>query len=368
MSHDDFRFAAATPSDDLEIRKLVGGLAMPGAVAVRFGREPDYFLGTTIQGDPCDVLIARHAIDGALAAVMVRAARQVFINGQPRRVAYIGQIRVAPRFQGRWLMQRAVLELARLRDPTMPYLGVIAADNPVALGTIAGRRPPGSPRLARVARLRSLAFILHDRWQRPRTRLPVERGKPANQEELADFLHVHGHRRQFFPVVEREQLSDGRTYRGLRLEDLGIVRRDGSIAGVLGSWEQSGYKQETVAGYGPRLQRLRPGYDVLARLLGAPRLPRMGEAIRTAYGCLRCVVDDDPEVLRALLAAAKERARWQRQAFLMLAFDERDPQLRELGRSPHVTYRSDIFLGSFGGEDPAAVLDGRPAYIEIGTL
>ena len=80
------------------------------------------------------------------------------INGDEGRVAYIGQIRIAPRYQGRWLMQRAVLEMAQLHDPAMPYLGVIASDNAVALGTIAGRRPLGSPRLSHIARLASPAW------------------------------------------------------------------------------------------------------------------------------------------------------------------------------------------------------------------
>ena len=116
----EFRFARATRDDEPEIRALVGSVAMPGTVSVRFEREPDYFAGTTIQGDPCDVLIARHQPDDVLAAVMLRAERRVFINGQVRRVAYIGQIRVAPRFQGRWLMQRAVLELAARQQVEMP--------------------------------------------------------------------------------------------------------------------------------------------------------------------------------------------------------------------------------------------------------
>lgn len=364
----DFDFARATRDDEPEIRALVGGLAMPGRVSVRFEREPDYFLGTTTQGDPCDVLIARHQPDGALAAVMVRAERSVFINGEPARVAYIGQIRIAPRFQGRWLMQRAVLEVGELHDRAIPYLGVIARDNPVALGAIAGRRPPGAPALARVARLRSLALVLHDRWNRTGTSLPVEWGKQTNLEEVVEFLRSHGGRRQLFPVIERTHLTDGKTYRGLRLEDVRIVRRDGEIAGVLGSWDQSGYKQEIVAGYDAGLRRLRPGYDLLARLLGAPPLPRPGQPVRTAFGCLRCVADDDPDVLRALLIATRERARRQRQSFLMVAFDERDPLLRGLGRPLHVSYRSDVFLGSFSGEDVGATLDDRPADIEIGTL
>ena len=96
---------------------------MPGAVAVRFEREPDYFLGTTIMGDPCDVLIARHLPDGALAAVACAPSGACGSTGEPERVAYVGQIRVAPRFQGRWLIQRAAREVSELHDPSLPYLG-----------------------------------------------------------------------------------------------------------------------------------------------------------------------------------------------------------------------------------------------------
>jgi hypothetical protein len=363
-----FRFATATRADEPEIRALVGGLAMPGAVSVRFAREPDYFLGTTVQGDPCDVLIARHEPDDTLAALMVRAERRVYLDGEEARVAYIGQIRIAPRFQGRWLMQRAVLELGELHEQALPYTGVIAGDNAVALGTIAGRRPPGAPHVVRIARLRSLAFLLHDRFVRRRASLPVERGDDARLDEIVAFLREYGRRRQLFPVLERDHFRDGQTYRDLRLADLGVVRRDGRIAGVLGSWDQSAYKQEIVEGYSKRLRRLRPAYDLLALLMGAQRLPRPGAPIRTAFGCLRCLADDDPDVLAALLDHARERAARQGQAFLMVGFDDREPLLRSLGRPLTVTYQSDVFLGSFAGEGTAVDLDGRPVHVEIGAL
>ncbi len=363
-----FRFALACRDDEPEIRALVGSLAMPGAVSVRFEREPDYFLGATIQGDPCHVLIARHVPDGVLAAIAVCAERRVWLGGKPCRVGYIGQIRVAHRFQGRWLMQRAALEVSQLHDPTLPYVGVIAADNPVMLGIIAGPRPPGGPRVARIARLVSLAFVCHQRLGGRRPRLPVEPATRDTLDETVAFLRRVGPTRQLFPVVEAHELLDGQAYRGLRLEDLLLVRRNGVVAGVLGVWDQSAYKQDVVAGYAPRLQRLRPGYDLLARLLGGQPLPRPGAMIRTAFGCLRCLADDDPDVLWALLAAARRRAREQGQDFLMLGFDQRDPQLRTVPRWLRVTYRSDVFLGSFDGDGPAHGLDGRPVYVEVATL
>ena len=67
------------------------------------------------------------------------------------------------------------------------------------------------------------------------------------------FLQRVGPARELFPVVEARELLDGQTYRDLRLEDLAVVRRDGAVAGVLGAWDQSAYKQDIVDGYAPRL-------------------------------------------------------------------------------------------------------------------
>ena len=46
----DFELRQATMEDDADIRALIGSVSMPGAVSIRFSREPDYFLGTTIMG------------------------------------------------------------------------------------------------------------------------------------------------------------------------------------------------------------------------------------------------------------------------------------------------------------------------------
>ena len=298
----------------------------------------------------------------------VRGERRVYLDGRPTVIAYIGQIRVAPMFQGRWLAQRAAREVSQLHDPTMPFFGVIASDNPVSLGSLAGHRPPGAPQMARLAHLVFLAFPVYRRVPGRRTRLPVTPVDEGTLAEVVAFLQRVGPTRHLFPVVEAADLVDGHSWRGLRLDDLSVVRRDGEIVGVLGAWDQSAYKQDVLEAYTPRLRRLRPGFDLLARLLGGRPLTRPGEAIRTAFGCLRCVADDDPEVLAALLRRALEQAARQGQDFLMVGFDERDPQLRQVPRWLRVTYPSDVFLGSFGANDAVASLDARPAYVEVATL
>ena len=364
----DFDFALAGASDEADIRRLVGGTPMPGAVTIRFEREPDYFLGCPIMGDPCDVLIVRHLPDGELAGVMCRSERRAFVNGRETRIGAIGQIRVAERYRGRWLLQRGWRVLGGLGPPGLLYVGVVARDNPRARGVLVERRTPGAPGVRRLAGMTTLALVLR-RHRRSATRgCTIEPGSPASIEEIVAFLRATGARRQLFPAYRVEDFLDGRTMRGLALDDVSVARRDGAIVGVMAMWDQSAYKQDVVHAYGPTLRRLRPVYDVAARLIGGQPLPAPGEAIRAAFAALVCVEGDDPRVLRALLDATAERARVRGHAFLTIGLTDEDPLLAAARRSLHITYRSDLFVLSWNAGDPATGLDGRIPHVEIATL
>ena len=156
--------------------------------------------------------------------------------------------------------------------------------------------------------------------------------------------------------------------RGLALDDLSVARRRGAIVSVMAMWDQSAYKQDVVHRYGSTLRRLRPVYDVAARVIGGQPLPAPGEAIRSTFAALVCVQDDDPRIMRALLEATAERACQRGHAFLTIGLADDDPLLAVARRSLHITYRSDLFLLTWGGGEPLAGLDGRVPYVEIATL
>ena len=337
-------------------------------MTIRFEREPDYFLGCPIMGDPCDVLVARHLPDGELAGLMCRSERWAFVNGRETRIGAIGQIRVAERFQGRWLLHRGWRALGRLGSPDLLYVGVVARDNPRARGVLVERRVPGAPAVRRLAGMTTLALVLH-RFQPTAIRgCAIEPGSAARLEEIVDFLRTCGSRRQLFPAYRVADFVDGRSLRGLALEDLVVARRGGAILGVMGMWDQSTFKQDVVHAYGPTLRRLRPAYDLAARAIGARPLPAPGQAIRSAFAAFVSIADDEPAVLRSLLAATGRRARERGFAFLTIGLADDDPLLPPARRWLHITYRSDLYVHSWGREDPAAALDGRVPYVEIATL
>lgn len=367
MTAVEFDVRWSRPGDEPAIRALIGSVAMPGAVAVRFAREPDYFLGASIMGDPCDVLVARHQPGGELAGIACRAESKAFINGAEEKLGYIGQIRIAPEYRGRWLVNMGAEMFREASQAGLLYFGVIASDNPRARLLLAGTRPPAGLHVRHISGITTCAILLRPVRERRLPGIEVTSGTPETLQEIVNFLRENGPGRQFFPAYSLEDFTGGSRLRGLSPEDIFVARRGGEIAGVMAVWDQAAYKQDIIDSYGPTLRRLRPVYDLLARLLRASPLTPPGEIMPLAFAsCIR-VAGDDPAVMRALLQASVKNAYARGKAYLMLGLADGDPLLPIVKHTLHVTYHSDLYALSWS-DGVVDRVDGRVPYIEIATL
>ncbi len=363
----EFEFHWADKSDEKDIRKLAGAVVMPGAVAVRFAREPDYFLGTTIMGDPCKVLIARHQPDGQLAGIACLAMRRTFVNGQETQIGYIGQIRIAQEFRGKWLVQLGARYFKEATPNGLTCLGVIARENPRARKVLLEHRMPAGMQAVRLGGLTTYAILLRKHPKEHFEGIHVQSGSQELLGEIVNFLHQNGPRRQFFPAYTLSDFSDGKTIRGLEPEHIMVAYENGRIAGIMAAWDQSAYKQDVIDSYGALLTLGRPIYDLTAKLLGASQLTQPGQAISLAFAACICIKEDRPRVMQTLLSHCMECALERGKAFLMIGMADGDPLLRIARRQLHITYHSDLYM--IGWLSSSMIqLDGRAPYIEIATL
>ena len=196
-----------------------------------------------------------------------RSVRRVFVNGREQRLGYLGQLRIDPRFRGRWLVSRGFSQLKQLHDhdPLPGYLAAIIDGNREATGILVRHRRRIFPEFHAVADYRTLAIGVN-RAQRPAAG-DIQISTPAESElpEIAGFLQTHGSRRQFYPVWTEERLRRLSSL-GLGIADLRIARRGGQIVGIAGLWDQSAYKQTVVHGYSGWLKAAAPLYNLGARL------------------------------------------------------------------------------------------------------
>ena len=353
------------------LRRLTGAEAMPGWIRLRYGREPDFFHGLGVEGAFTQAF-ACLGDDGQVLGVGTRAVRPAWVGGEPGAVGYLGGLRIAPGARGGSVLARGYRFLRQLHGDGRCrfYLTTIVEGNDAALALLTSRRA-GLPHYLDAGRL-------HGHVAAPRA-LAGMRGAASDclvcgggdvgPEALFGLLREAGRRRQFFPILEPGDLG-GPLLRGLSLDDFLVARSPGGeLLGCAALWDQSGFKQFTVEGYSPGVQRALPMLRPLARIgLGiAPPLP--GEELRLLNLAFACLREDDPRVLVALLRAAGRRASGGDHHGVVFGFHERDP-LRP-GRVPGFAYASRVFLVCWDEDLPAArrALAGeRPMHLDVASM
>ncbi len=381
-----YTFDLAHPNDDPAIRRLLRANPVPGQMALTYEREPNYFLGSPVMGPLSQTLVARQlagdkasgttsstassATSGEVVGLATRSVRPLFVNGYVEDVGYIGQLRVDEAHRGRWLLPAGFRLFHQLHQDRAArgYITTIIDGNAQAEGLLVGKARRQYPAYKRMERIFTLALILRSPR---RVHLSGIEIRTAAQVELADvvaFLHKEGRRKQFFPAVSVDNLTSLATS-GMRLDEMAVAVRGGTIVGVLALWDQSAYKQTVVRAYQDDLRRLKPLYNLGAKLLGAQPLTEIGQPIHFAYAAFGCVEADNPALFRPLLQTVYNWASWRGFAFLMLGLCQGDPLLSVARRWLHIPYTSSLYSVCWP-EDEAwrTGLDGRVPYVEIGTL
>ena len=360
----------ATPADDPELRRLLRDNPMDGAIRVSLEREPNAFLAAAVEGEPHHTIVARHRRDGVVG-MGSRSVWNAFVDGEPRRLGYLSQLRVDRAFRGRKRLLTAGYELLRSfrRPDELPFdLTSIVADNDVARRLL-GAGVPGLPTYREIEGLMTLILPISSRIGR-RKGPGIERGSRESIPEIAACLERNRRRYQLAPRFSADDLLSPERSRGLAPDDFFLAVAGGEVRGCLALWDQSGFKQVVVRGYAPRLARFRPWINRLAPLLGTPRLPEPGRLLPHAYVSHLAVDGDDPDLFKILMEAAYAEAHLRQYVYLAVGLAARHPWLAWLKRRFRPReYASTLYAVHWDdGAEAVARLDGRMPHVEAALL
>jgi len=98
------RFAVADVGEEADIRRLLRENPMPGQITLTLEREPDYFADANLPGTEKQTIIAHEG--GRVVCVGNCSVRERFVNGQRRRVGYLGGLRLDSQATGRFAILR----------------------------------------------------------------------------------------------------------------------------------------------------------------------------------------------------------------------------------------------------------------------
>lgn len=138
-----FEYALASQDDDAALRGLLRQIAMPGDITLAFLREPSYFVAEQAGCVSSQVLLCRdRQQDGRIVGMASRSVRNVYIDGSPTHVGYLGMLRGVPESRGNIGLARGYQYLKRLHaDGSIPYyFTTILDENAAAMDLLTSAR------------------------------------------------------------------------------------------------------------------------------------------------------------------------------------------------------------------------------------
>lgn len=318
------RFARATSDDDAAIRRLLRDNPMSGSISLSFEREPAYFTGANIGGATDDTILAHE--NGRLLCMGRCSTRDSFVAGEPKRVAYLGELRLDTAAAARLDILRGGYRFFRKLHAATPAdftFTSIAADNHRALRLLE-RGPPGFPIYTFLTEYVTLVIPVPRRAAR--SSIVLTPATPAHTHDLVALLNAHAKTRSLAPSWTADRL------RSLAHHDLPLGHFQLAFAGpgliaAAAIWDQRRFRQTVIRGYEPALAAARPLLNLSALLFGTPRLPSVGSTLTHAYLSPLALAEDHAVLLPDLVAAMLNIARTRSLEFLTLGLVAADPRL-----------------------------------------
>ena len=231
------------------------------------------------------MLAVRDAQADRIAGFVSRAIRSMFVNGSPEPIGYLSGLRALPEYRNRGLLARGIVYLRRLHSDGRAklYLATIAEGNDGAIRLLTSGRT-GLPTFHSAGQYLGLALPIPTRSRGASLaagELTLSEARREDLSEILQFLRKWGPRRQFFPDYRDEDFfrADA-TFKDLAPRDILLARRKGQLIGTIGAWDQHGFKQSIVEGYGTALKWFSPVYNLWSQFRARPAIPRPGSELR----------------------------------------------------------------------------------------
>jgi len=348
-------YEIARPEHDAAIRSLLRETPMEGGIRMTFEREPDYFSGKGLAGGEDQTIVA--FAEEEVACVGRCVQRMSWVNGEPVRTGYMGELRLANVARGRFHLIRDGYQFfheAQQARPAKLYFTSIAASNDRARRFLerGARWMPAYTFLAEYE-----TMVLPTKCRPPEYAVPLNSVTAASIPEVTRFLNEHGRRHQLATVWTEDAIAN-LAWEGNRLF---VAYRDkGRIAAVAGIWDQRPFRQMVIRGYPARLALLRPIVNLLAGFAGEPRFPRVGSAL--SMGMLTPLAwKPDWKYLAIWLQNLRCEAARLGMELLSLGIPADCPEFVHLSGPRAISYRTRLYRVDFPG-DPRLELNDNPSF------
>ncbi|MGA2615599.1 MAG: hypothetical protein ABSG38_19335 [Spirochaetia bacterium] len=340
-------------------------IPLGGKLSLSYRREPDYFAGLEPAGEDTDVIGLYHG--DVLTGACARSWKKLWIDGRVTRVGYLGGLRLSPEHQRRMYLP-AGYRLLREIDKDKPgclYLCTFLSRGGNSM-QIMTRPRPGLLRFHSWGAYH--AYSLLAPRHSSRVRFPaVNRARREEVPELLEFLNREGRKKQFFPVLEARDFTDG-SLRSLNGSAWYLWAPGGKIRAAAAVWDQTPCRQVVVEKYPQSLRLTLPLVNGCLRLIRRQSLPNEGEQLALRYLAFATAEDNDPSALARVVRAALADLGGTDARVLSIGFADADPLKDSVRGLVKARYESRIFLAHWDGGEPTLPERNRIPSLELASL
>ena len=364
----------AQEADNPQICSILSETAMAGSISVSFRRNPDYFESAKVFGPFRETCVAMTDNTNHITALGARAARPRYVNGVPTEIGYMYDLRIAKKYRKSGMigqLLKFLLETQAAR-PVKSYLIAITEENIPALKLLKTKLK-NAPSFKDFGTYHTASISLRKKRKKPQPEkhgLTIRQGTFGDLRMIVKFLNDNGRGKQFFPVYDENDFfnADG-TMVDLNPKDIMLAFRGDHLVGVLGGWDQHRYRQTVLNRYSKLYKRTRPLYNLIAPLIGMPKLPAVGQELQYLNGAIPVVKDDDPDVFRSLVDTILYNSQGRQWDFLVIGLHATHPLKKTLDEYKAIRYRSKIFMVYWGDQQKFVdSIKEESLYLELGCL
>ena len=365
-----YKFGLAEAQDDLQLRECMARNPMGDDIKVTFRREPNYFDGCKLQGKDFEIMKCTDLKTDEIVGLGSRFFLPVFINGKPKNIGYLADLRAEAHVRHGTLLARAYKHLMeRHRQRAVPfYYSLILSNNASALKQLTSARA-GLPTYKYVGKL--LTPAIHLDFPKPEIKISNLRFEQAQQSNLAkviDFIQKQYQNKQLSPIYSVKDFNSGRL-QGLSPHDIYVAYQGDKIIATMATWDQSFVRQTHIEGFSRGMKCLRPFYNALSIISPLRKIPAIGDRVPYVYLSMIAVDENDPVIFRALLRHVYRQCRQAQWHYAIAGLHEKDPLAKCLFEYRHIASSGELFIvHDENGKDEVEKLDERIPYVEIASI
>lgn len=268
-----------------------------GKMHVKLSYAPEIWQSLQVLGRKNEIILIYDKLKTRVAATMICSLNNSYFHGKLIKTLYVSGLKVGSNYRKTAVITKLLntFKLYWKENDVEIILFSVFSSNTTGLKLFSGKSNL-LPLSTRAGELNTYVFKKRSLRCRENPTFKISIASNEDVPDIVKFIDLEGLSRSNFPNYSKEELiDDSGILKGFSITNLAIAKNKQEIVGIMGLWDQTNYRQWLVKNYSSIICSLRPLINILATLLGYPRLPAVNNLF--SYKMLSLVICKNNSVI-----------------------------------------------------------------------